>query len=289
MIALSKSLNSLTKILLIISFIVFITACSFKSLYNRLDYLIPTYLEGMVSLDQVLEKKVEQRSQALVHWHRNTQLKEYADWLRILQRDLNPQLTEAQLLQHIATLDLFWQSLKQKINEEMADLLPLLNRKQRHELFASITEKNEDFRDDYTNIDEKERIDSYAKRMLDNYESWLGEQTAEQEKMIKLAASQLQSAARVRLQQRVIWQVGIKAILDSGDTTMFKSERLREFFTAFDLKGNAEIKRIDEENKRVLAQLTVQIVHSLTADQKDYFINKTNDYIRMFTELAENR
>ena len=172
MITLSKSLNSLTKVFLIISFIVLITACSFKSLYNQLDYLIPAYLEGMVSLDHVLEKKVEQRSQALINWHRNTQLKEYADWLRILQRDVNPQLTEAQFLQHIATLELFWQALKQKINEEMAALLPLLNRKQRRELFASITNNNQDFRDDYINIDKKERIDSHTRRMLENYENW---------------------------------------------------------------------------------------------------------------------
>ena len=289
MITLSKSLNSLTKVFLIISFIVLITACSFKSLYNQLDYLIPAYLEGMVSLDHVLEKKVEQRSQALINWHRNTQLKEYADWVRILQSGTNPQLTEAQFLQHIAALELFWQALKQKINEEMAALLPLLNRKQRRELFASITDNNQDFRDDYINIDEKERIDSYTRRMLENYENWLGEQTAEQEQVIKLAASQLRNAARLRLQQRVIWQVGIKAILDNRDTATFKSERLREFFNAFEIKGNAEIKRIDEENIRIFAQLTMQIVRSLTPDQKEYFINKTNDYIRMFTELAENR
>lgn len=289
MITLSKSLNSLTKVFLIISFIVLITACSFKSLYNQLDYLIPAYLEGMVSLDHVLEKKVEQRSQTLINWHRNTQLKEYADWLRILQRDVNPQLTEAQFLQHIATLELFWQALKQKINEEMAALLPLLNRKQRRELFSSITDNNQDFRDDYINIDEKERIDLNTRRMLENYENWLGEQTAEQEQVIKLAASQLRSAARLRLQQREIWQVGIKAILDSGDTATFKSKRLREFFNAFEIKGNTEIKRIDEENIRIFAQLTVQIVRSFTHAQKEYFINKTNDYIRMFTELAENR
>ena len=254
-----------------------------------MDYLIPAYLEGMVSLDHVLEKKVEQRSQAVINWHRNTQLKEYSDWLRILQGNVNPQLTEAQFLQHIATLALFWQALKKKINEEMAALLPLLNRKQRRELFASITDNNQDFRDDYINIDEKERIDSYTRRMLENYENWLGEKTAEQEQVIKLAASQLRSAARLRLQQRMIWQVGIKAILDNRDTATFKSERLREFFNAFEIKGNAEIKRINEESIGIFAQLTVQIVRSLTPEQKEYFINKTNDYIRMFTELAENR
>ena len=39
-----------------------VVACSIKTLYNRLDYLIPSYVEGMVSLDDVLEEIVEQRS-----------------------------------------------------------------------------------------------------------------------------------------------------------------------------------------------------------------------------------
>ena len=45
---------------LIISFILLVSACSLKTIYNRLDYLIPSYVEGMVSLDDVLEEKVEQ-------------------------------------------------------------------------------------------------------------------------------------------------------------------------------------------------------------------------------------
>ena len=35
----------------VVVFITIVSACSFKSIYNRLDYLIPSYVEGMVSLD----------------------------------------------------------------------------------------------------------------------------------------------------------------------------------------------------------------------------------------------
>ena len=46
---------------------------------------------------------------------------------------------------------------------------------------------------------------------------------------------------------------------------------------------------IGAANRHIIAQLTVQIVHGLKPEQKDYFIDRTNDYIRIFTELAENR
>lgn len=289
MITLQMPLTRRAKAFLIALLVLIITACSFKTLYNQLDYLIPSYLEGLVSLDDVLEKKVEQRSQLVINWHRNTQLKQYADWLRTLQHDVGPQLTEAQLLQHIATLDFFWQSLLEKVNEEMAGLLPLLNSEQRKELFASIADKNQDFRDDYIEPDEAERIDSFTESMLDNYENWLGELTEKQEKAIELAASELRSTAALRLQQRLLWQQGIQDILDGSATAALKSERLSLFFAGFEIENNAEMKTTGAANRRIIVQLTVQIVHNLRPEQKDYFIDKTDDYIRIFTELAENR
>lgn len=289
MATLQATLTRQTKVFLMAVFIAIITACSFKTWYNQLDYLIPSYLEGLVTFGDVLEKKVDQRTQVLINWHRNTQLKQYAAWLRTLQRDAGPQLTEAQLFQHIATMESFWLSLSQKLNEEMTILLPLLNSEQRGELFASIADKNQDFRDDYIDLDEQERIDSFTVSMYDNYENWLGELTDEQEEAIELAAGKLQSAAGLRLQQRLLWQQGIQEILDSNEAEVVKSERLAYFFAEFEMDNDAGIKSKNAANQKIIVQLTVQIVHSFTPEQKDYFVSKTNDYIRMFTELSENR
>ncbi len=277
------------KIILIAVFITLVSACSLKTLYNRLDYLIPAYVEGMVSLDDVLELKVEQRAEVLINWHRNTQLVQYADWLRNVQQDAGPQLTGERLLQHIETLESFWKILSLKINQEMVMLLPLLDAEKRTELYASIADKNEDFRDEYIDIDEDERIESYSERVLENYENWLGELSDEQESSIALAAQKLQSSASLRLEQRLIWQKAIQQILDNNESAELKAEHLRTFFADFDISDHAEMNRISEANLQIIVQLTVAIVHSLTPQQKAYFIDKTNDYIRIFTELAENR
>ena len=77
--------NRFTRTIVILTLLTAVAACSFKTVYNRLDYLIPEYVEGMVTLDDVLEEKLEQRTLVLLEWHRNTQLKQYADWLSALQ------------------------------------------------------------------------------------------------------------------------------------------------------------------------------------------------------------
>jgi len=289
MISLPASLIRQAKFLLIAAIFILTSACSIKTLYNQLDSLIPSYLEEMVTLDDVLEKKIEQRIQFLINWHRTTQLKDYADWLRTLQQDVNTHLTDKKLFQHAAIVERFWKSVSQKFNKELADFLPSLNSEQRKELFASMTAKNQDFRDDYIDIDEKKRVNSNAERMLENYENWLGDLTEEQKKAITQTAREIRSTAPLRLQQRLLWQQGIHKILEGNEANSFKSERLRVLFADFEKRKSAKMKKREAMNRRIMVRLTLNVTQSLTPDQKAYFISQTNHYIRILTELSENR
>ena len=267
-------------------FIVVFAGCSFKTVYNRLDTLIPSYVEDLVTLDDVLQQEVELRSQALVSWHRKTQLIQYADWLRELQRDVNPQLDANRLQQHVETLKGFWQSLSARIREEMAELLPLLDTEQRRELFDSIADNNEDFEEDYVDIDKVERIENYREDLLDNYGNWLGELTSAQTDLIETSAAELRSSARERLERRRRWQEGIREILDSGETRSQKTLELRRFFANFDAHEDVEMKTIERSNSDLMDRLTVQLAQLMTHNQGDHFVERTDEYIRIFTELA---
>ena len=282
-------INRFTKAIVILTLITAVAACSFKTVYNRLDYLIPEYVEGMVTLDDVLEEKLEQSTLVLLEWHRNTQLKQYADWLSALQRDMATQLTEQQVEQRITEMDRFWRSLSAKVNDEMAHLLPLLNKEQLDELFMNIDDTNDEFREEFVDLNEEQRIEDYVERISDTYQSWIGELTDEQQRNVEHAATELASTAELRLQRRLQWQHGIREILAEEDTVQNKTDRLRQFLAGFEDIDDETMKEKSEINRGIIVRLTVQISHSMTEDQQAHFISKTNDYIRMLTELAENR
>ena len=281
--------SHLLKAIFIMTLVMMTASCSFKTLYNQLDNLIPYYVEGMVSLDGMLEEKVAQRTLVLINWHRDTQLNKYANWLRVLQRDTNNHLTEDKMRKHIATLYRFWQSISQKADEEMVLLLPLLNTEQRKELYSSIDEKNDEFREEYAEVKSEERITQYTDRIIDNYETWLGVLTDEQEVSVKQTAARLQSTARYRLERRKQWQRSIKLILDTNNSTSQKNASLREFFTGYKSQEIVAMNTVFNLNKNIISHLTLQIVHSMTDEQKAHFVTSTNDYIRMFEELAKQR
>lgn len=280
---------SQTRALSIISFILLVSACSFKTVYNRLDYLIPSYVEGLVSLDDALEEKVEQRTDLLLSWHRNTQLTQYADLLRKFQQAMESPLDVQRVLQYMASIQALWRALEVKINLEMAELLPLLNSAQREELFESIDDKNEIFYDEYVDLDKDERIEKYIETTIENYQNWLGTLTAEQERAIEKAVTGLESIAALRLMQRRLWQRNIQDILNSNDTQEIKSKRLQQFFDRFNINEQPQLKAVLEANKMIFARLTVEIINQATTDQKTFFKNRTDEYIQMLTELTENR
>jgi len=282
-------INRFTRTIIILTLITAVAACTFKTVYNRLDYLIPEYIEGMVTLDDVLEEKLEQSTLVLLEWHRNTQLKQYADWLSALQRDMATQPTEQQVEQRITEMDLFWRSLSAKVNDEMADLLPLLNKEQQNELFMNIEDSNDEFREEYVDLTEEQRIEDYSERISDTYQGWIGELTDEQQRNVEQAATELVSTAELRLQRRLQWQRGIREILAEEETAQNKTGRLRQFLSGFEDIDDETMKEKSAINRGVIVRLTVQISHSMTEEQQAHFISKTNDYIRMLTELAENR
>ena len=266
-----------------------IAACSLKTLYNRLDYLIPEYVEGIVTLDDVLQQELEQSTASLLDWHRNTQLVQYARWLQAIQDSVVAGATEEQLAQRIHEMDEFWFALADRLNREMAHLLPQLDEAQRKELFASIHIKNEAFRKEYIELNEEARRQYYRERLLETFESWIGDLSQEQRNLIATVADKQVDTAELRLQRRLEWQQGIESILSDNISKQQKSLRLQEFMSGFVQTRSPELEEKSAYNQRLFIQLAVGVSHSMTETQVEHFVEKTGQYIKMLTELAENR
>ena len=198
-------------------------------------------------------------------------------------------MTEEQVTQRIKEMDLFWSSLSIKLNDEVSNLLPHLDESQRDELFNSIRYKNEIFRGKYIDMDEEERKEYYSERLLETYETWIGKLTDEQEHEIVLSANKQVDTAELRLQRRLDWQEGITQILNNNLSIEEKTQRLYNFMSEFETTNTPGLREKLDYNQRIFSKLTVKISHSMSKDQMEFFIDKTDGYIRMFTELAESR
>jgi len=282
-------IKSYSKFFLIAFLLIFTSGCTFKFTYNNLEYVISSYVEKMVSLDGVLKKRLDEQTISLITWHRNTQLIQYANLLRDLKRDFGPDLTEQQVSYTIKNIEDFWQILVEKLNKEMVTLLPLLNNDQLDELFVNIDKKNDKFYKENVDLDKDEISEEYEERLLDNFETWLGDLTKQQKDEIQKTATTIDSSANLRLQLRKYWKKNIQEILKTEDTVDIKSNKLTIFFNQFNAKQIDMLANIRNKNIQAIGLLALKLMHIATPEQKQNFINKADYYIRIFTELKENR
>ena len=176
-----------------------------------------------------------------------------------------------------------------RVDREMAELLPMLGAGQQRELFENIARKNQDFSEEYVEIDEDRRRENYFERTRDTYESWVGDLTDQQEQAVRQATDRLIDGAALRLERREEWQAGIEAILAGPGDRQAKAQALHDYLDNFEFSKADRLDARIAVNRDIIIELTVAISDSMTEAQRQHFIDKTNDYIRMLSELSEGR
>ena len=263
------------------------SACTVKTLYNQLDWLIVDYLEDHVELSSEQQVALYKHLDDTLHWHKATQLPRYAEWLQDFKHDVQNKLTYAKATENLANFRSYLRTLRVRTAEEMTILLPTLTAAQREELYASLAEKNNEFADEFIHISRQEQIETYIERMEDRFEAWLGSLTEQQEQLIRASAVNFKPIAPETLKTRRRWQVEFKTALDKHKDTATTGKAMHELFVNGDRLRSDHYKTMLRANQQVLTRLIVSIANSLTKDQQRYFYSRVDDYIRHFTELAE--
>lgn len=263
------------------------SACTVKTLYNQLDWLIADYLEDYVALSSEQQDTLYQHLDATLHWHKTSQLPLYAEWLEDFKRDVHNKLTHAKVEQNIVTFQTYIRALMLRTAEEMTVLLPTLTSVQREELYASLTRKNKEFKTTYVEISRDEQIKLYTRRMEERFELWLGSITEHQRQLIKASAPEFKAIAPEALKTRGLWQAELKTALNSRLDTATTGKIMRELFANSERLRSDNYKKMFNDNQQVLIRLIVGVANSMTEDQRQHFYSRVDEYIQYCRELAE--
>ena len=272
----------------LVVFLLITASCSFKTVYNNLDYLIPAYIDHMVDIDNDLSDLVDLRTVTFLKWHRDDQLPKYLNWLKHIKAQLLSSRIDdiryEQVLYFINNSSQFWSDIRDKFSAELARLLPLLNEEQVDELFESLSESNEEFISKNISPSKKEIEQLYEERLLDNFEEWLGYLTDEQVKSLKDSSSGFQSLSHLRLKARLEWQRETREILVS-ENIINKTGKLESLFHRLSEKHDKQYAKINTANKERLSDVILELIMTLQKDQQQHVLGKLDYYIKMIEDL----
>ncbi len=262
------------------------TACTVKTLYNQLDWLLADHLESYVELNNEQQKLLYKQLDQTLLWHKSSQLPLYVQWLQDFKADISNKPTTQAVEQNVFQLQLFLRVLRSHAANELSPLLATLSTAQRNELYASMAKKNEEFADKFIRISRQEQIEQYIERMENRFDEWLGTVTDEQENLIKASAVSIKSVATEVLQTRRRWQAAFAAILEKSQSAVKRNQAMQDLFVDVERYRSDEYTKGARHNQQVFIRLIVDVAHTMTTQQWQYFNNKVDNYSRHFTEMA---
>jgi len=274
------------RIFTLISVGLLLGGCTLKTAYNQLDWVMASYIEDVVTLSDSQEAELEKRLKSTLKWHRQSQLPEYANWLKTIRSDVDKGLTVPIVESHFETLELFWRRMVNRGIQDMVVLLPDLNLAQRQEILAKLNENNSEFLESFKNVNHEELKDERYYKIEENFERWLGPLSQQQLDMISDYMKISSALYQERYQARLYWHNKFSALLltDTDKTTL--KQNLESLFLYPERHRTDKYQQKIQQNIHAFSVLVVNITSVMTQAQKMHLFDELDDFQQIFTELS---
>lgn len=256
------------------------TACSSSFVYNRLDTLAGWYLGSLVSLDAGQREQLQQWLSRTLDWHRQSELKRYAGFLRELSQQVLQPGTPARYEHTQKQFESFWADFVAKTAPEAATLLQRLSPQQVDELIANMDGKARE-RADKEAADLNEWRRDQVKGLTRFLKRWSGSATDEQKALISATAAQLEPSQAEWLASQAAWQRDLEAALRI-DGSAEKTARIEQLLTHADNRWTQEYVDKSQRNRQRYLDLITSLDATLSSRQRQHM---RSELLKLATQL----
>ena len=252
-----------------------LSACSSTTfIYNRLDFILPWYLDDYAQLNSEQDKYLEELLSPFLAWHRSEELPRYLLILEQIDSSLDRQLGPDNVADIAAQLEAAWYRLEGKALDWLLDLGAELSDEQVQEFLAELQEQQSEYEEEYLERSEEEfREDSYDS-LLDSMQDYLGRLDKEQRALLQQASEGLMRSDRTWLTERAAWleRLGVMMQREPG-----WQQRIRDASAAKDETVSGEYLRIYEHNTRLIYRAVADTFNSRSNKQDRRLRGKLDD------------
>lgn len=253
--------------------------------YNRLDWLIPWYVDGYVDLTSEQRKLLRNKLTSPLDWHRQEELANYINILNRIEADLDGEVTAETVRRWADEMFDAAVRVQRSLLAVALEFGTQVSDEQVEEFVVSLWERHQE-------MEEELRARSYAEYTDDDYDSlietlqrFLGRLSREQKAILREASNTL-----VRFD---------KAWLDEGRAWLNKMENLLQreagwqeaIMQAYDARASlrsAEYRAAFEHNMGLVTQAYAEVIGTMSERQRNRAQNEFDDLRQMLTRLMDD-
>jgi len=281
--------------LFLVVIMVLVAGCNaLRFAYDHGDTALYWWVDSYFDLEGEQGDMVKRDIDNLFQWHRQTQLQDYAALLGTFQRQLGGNVTQADLIADAREIQKRVELLGMRAAPDMADLALSLTPAQIANLERKFTSKNEEFRHKNLRGDLEKRQRVRFKKSMEQFESWFGNFSIEQKKIMRQASDARPMDDEVLLEERIYRQRLILALLrefqQEKPSKEQATEQIRSLLRGFSQRMESpERKAFFDANLDGNAKYILTALQSATPAQKAHAQKRMQGWIGDLNTLAANR
>ncbi|MCB1843071.1 MAG: hypothetical protein KDI09_08940 [Halioglobus sp.] len=221
---------------LLLGLLALLAGCSSPTfVYNRLDFLLPWYIQSYADLDREQEDYLDELLDPFLRWHRTQELPCYATLVDRAENMLSSDALSAGDIDGLMrAFESAWYRTEAEALERLLALGEKLTDKQIAAFLAELEERHKDLEKEYLPRSDDEFFDDSYDAMVDTAQDFLGRLQPPQRDLLRAGSRELKRADDVWLAERAAflqrlasllerkpgWQQGVREIIATRDTAV---------------------------------------------------------------------
>ncbi|SIR39862.1 hypothetical protein SAMN05421840_11951 [Shewanella morhuae] len=273
---------------MLLVFVLGLSACSTKFSYRFLDWAIAWEQEDYVTLDKSQQKAFDTLIERLVRWHQSTELSQYAAQLTQVESLLKTNtLTPELWVEQVDIAKRHWFRLFEFSLPELLPIVVSLNDKQVKQILAKLREDERELVKEFAGKTVEQLQKDANKNLQQQFSDWLGSLSATQKLLIHQYNQQRLLTLDMWLEYRHEWLRQFEIALWQRTDKTLLTERLTLLMTQADELKSEQHKVFLRKNTEAFGTLLLAINASLSEKQSMHFYKKLDKLIQDLTELNQ--
>lgn len=259
----------------IITCLLVLSACSSTTfVYNRLDIVLPWYLDDYVELDNEQEQQLDNLLQPFLAWHRQEELPQYVALLDRIESSLGQQLTGDDIAAIYEDIQAGWLRLEAKSLDWLLTMGASLSDRQVTDMMAHLEEQQQDYEKEYLGRSERKYRKETDDRLLDSMQDYLGRLDKSQRNRLREATANLQRSDHVWLEERAAWLERLTLIMRREPGWQ---QQIRDAIANRDETTAQAYQETFWHNMEIIFSAIADVLNSRNAKQDKRLRNELND------------
>ncbi len=265
-----------------------LVGCGSKLIYQNLDWVAMDYVQDYVNLDGEQESILERRLDSIIEWHRLNEIPAYQQHLAMV-RDIQPaQVTPKFVDQQRELIQQHTERFITRIAPDVLEIALSLDAEQKQEFLENLADTYEEYDERYLGLTLQETRESYAERIEESIERWVGNINREQKALLKQWVGAMQvSSAEWRI-YRSTMHGEVEALLDSQDKPEFFNKQFQRLMFERERYYSRKLDTMIEHNLVVTSDYIAQFAQTMTERQWKHYRSEVDDWSRIAQEVYAN-